>query len=100
MSWMTILVAAASAYFFKLVGFAWLSRFDATPHINRIIRVTPAALFAAIVVTQLVANSDWRLISTRIVGVTAASLCVWRKAPLVVVIVVAAVSTAMLRAAW
>ena len=57
----------------------------------------PAALFAGLIVVQTVGSGTPTEIWTRVVGVTAGGVAHWRRAPLLVVIVVAATVTALLR---
>jgi len=56
-----------------------------------------AALLAALVVTQAPGSGQSISLDARLVGMAAAGIALWRKAPTLVVIVVAAAATALTR---
>lgn len=98
MSWWTIIGLAAGAYGFKALG---LFAFDARPPSPRLLealRLLPPALLGALVVVQTVALGDELVVDARLAGVAAGGYAAWRKAPFVVVLVVAAAVTAGVRA--
>ena len=96
MSWWALLGLAAGAYAFKAFGVFGLGRLTSGP-VEHVVAVLPAALFSALIVVQTVGSGSATEIWTRIVGVTAGGVAHWRRAPLLVVIVVAAAVTAILR---
>ena len=59
--------------------------------------LVPAALFAGIIVQQSIGDGSAAIVATRVLGVAVGGVAVWRKAPLFVVIVVAATVTAVAR---
>ena len=98
MSWWTVLGLAAGAYAFKVIG---LFAFDARPPSQRLLtglRLPPPALLGALIVVQTFAVGESLVLDARAAGVAAGGLAAWRKAPFVVVLVVAAAVTAALRA--
>ncbi|MGY6500899.1 MAG: AzlD domain-containing protein [Acidimicrobiales bacterium] len=98
MSWWLIGVLAAGAYGFKAVG---LLAFDARPPSPRIVAglaLLPPALLGALIVVQTVAVDTSIQLDARVVGVAAGGLVAWRRAPFLVVLVVAAAVTALVRA--
>lgn len=98
MSWWTIGVLAAGAYGLKALG---LFAFDArppSPRVLDVLRLLPAALLGALIVVQTVAVGESLQIDARAAGVMAGGFAAWRKAPFVVVLVVAAAVTAAIRA--
>ena len=94
MSWATVLVLAAGCYAFKLLG--QVVRLGGVA--ERAAVLLPAALLSAIVVVSTV-GADRRLVAdSRLAGIAVAVLLIWRRAPLVAVIVAAAAATALTRA--
>lgn len=98
MSWAAVLGLAAGAYALKALGVFGLSRAQLTGWTLWIVQLLPAALLAALIGLQLFDEGDAGLVATRVAGVGVGAVAVWRKAPLVVVIVLAAGVTAALRA--
>ena len=64
---------------------------------ERCLALIPAALIAAIVMLNTFADGQHLQIDARAAGVGAAVVAAWRKAPLIVVIVVGAGVTALVR---
>jgi hypothetical protein len=95
-TWWALLALAVGAYGFKALGVFGLGRITTGP-VEHLVAVLPAALFAALIVVQTVGEGTPTEIWTRVVGVTAGGVAHWRRAPLLVVIVVAAGVTALLR---
>ena len=95
MSWWALLALAAGAYACKALGVFGLGRLTSGP-VEHVVAVLPAALFAALIVVQTVGSGSAEEIWTRVVGVTAGGIAHWCRAPLLVVIVVAAAVTAMM----
>lgn len=98
MSWWTIVLLATGAYGFKVVG---LFAFDArppSPRVLDVLRLLPAALLGALIVVQTFAVGESLQLDARALGVAAGAYAAWRKAPFIVVLVVAAGVTAATRA--
>jgi branched-subunit amino acid transport protein len=55
------------------------------------------SLLAALVVTQSLGGKDGIEVDARLVGVGAAAVAIWLRAPLILVVVVAALTTALVR---
>ena len=98
MSWPAVLGLAAGAYALKAFGVFGLSRAQLTGWTLWIVQLLPAALLAALIALQLFETGSASVVATRVAGVSVGAVAVWRKAPLVVVIVAAAGVTAALRA--
>jgi hypothetical protein len=58
----------------------------------------PAALFGALVVVSTFGGDRALVVDARVAGVAAAAIAVWRRAGFVVVVLVAAATTALVRA--
>jgi branched-subunit amino acid transport protein len=97
MSWWTILVMAAAAYAFKALGVFGLSRVQLRGPLADLVALLPAAMFAGLVLQQTLTGAAGDVLATRALGVAAGAVCVWRKAPLLVVIVVSAGVAALAR---
>jgi branched-subunit amino acid transport protein len=65
--------------------------------VARVAQLLPAALLGALVVVSTVSDDAALHVDARLVGVGAASVALWRKAPFVVVVLVAAAATAVAR---
>jgi branched-subunit amino acid transport protein len=98
MSWTALLVLSAGAYLFKAVGLVGLSRHEPSPRLTRIIQLLPPAMLAGLVINETFAVAGALVVlDARVAGVAAGAIAVWRKAPFVVVIVIAAAVTAAIR---
>lgn len=98
MTWTLVLVLAAGAFAFKVLGVVILGGRTLPPVLDRCLALIPAALIAAIVVKDTFSTGQHLVIDARVAGVWVAVLAAWRKAPLPVVIVLGAAVTAALRA--
>jgi len=93
----TLVILALGTYVLKAVGPVVLGGRTLPGWLQRITALAPAALLAALVAAgTLTTDGDWAL-DARVVGVAAAALALWRRAPFVVVVVVAAGATALVR---
>jgi branched-subunit amino acid transport protein len=66
--------------------------------VDRCLALIPAALLAALVVKDTFSTGQDLVLDARAVGLAVAVVAAWRRAPLIVVIVLAAASTALVRA--
>jgi uncharacterized membrane protein len=97
-AWTAVLVASVVAYLLKLSGHLVPPRWLGHPRVIGALSVLPAALLAALVVTQTVTSGRHLTIDARIVAVGVAALALWRRAPFIVVVVLGAASAALVRA--
>ena len=98
MIWAAILVTAAGCYALKLAGLSIPERVLATPIVQRIAAFLPVALLAALVAVQTFAMGSEVQVDARLAGVAAAVVALLLRAPFLVVVAVAAVVAAALRA--
>lgn len=96
MSWTAVLLLSAGAYVAKAAGVLG-GRVLARPAALRAVGLLPPALLAALVVVQTFGGEAGVLLDERAAGLAVAGLAVWRRAPFVVVVLVAAAGTAVLR---
>jgi branched-subunit amino acid transport protein len=97
---LVLVLLAAGSYLLKSLGPLVLGGERALPAwLERLALLLPLPLLAALVVTSTVADGTDLVADARLVGVAAAALALWRRAPFVVVVIVAALATASARAA-
>lgn len=97
MSWTLVLALAATAYAFKVLGLVVLGGRRLPAVVERCSALIPAALIAALVVKDTFSSGQHLEIDARVAGVAVAVIAAWRRAPLLVVIVAGAATTALLR---
>lgn len=97
MTWTLVLALAAGAYACKVVGLVLVGERRLPPVVQRCLALIPAALISALVVKDTVSLGQDLVIDARLAGVAAAVVATWRRAPLVVVIVMGAAVTALVR---
>lgn len=95
--WPAILVTSVGCYLLKLAGLSVPDKVLNRPLVRRIADLIPVALLGAIVVVETFSTDRSLTIDARLAGVGAATVALLLKAPFLVVVVVAAVTTALLR---
>lgn len=98
MTWTLVLVLAAIAYGVKVLGLVVVGGRSLPAVVDRCLGLVPAALIAALIVTDTFSSSGALVVDARAAGVGAAVVLAVRRAPLIVVIVVGASVTAVVRA--
>jgi len=96
--WLMIVALAATAYLFKMFGLIVLGSRQLPKVFDRCLGLIPAALLAALVAKDTFSVGQTLLIDARVAGFTVAVIAAWRRAPLIVVVVLAAGATALVRA--
>ncbi len=96
-TWAVVLLVGAFTIVFKAAGPVLLGGRELPARLTDAFELLAPALLAALVVTQAVGGKESIVLDKRLVGVGAAVVAVWLRAPLIVVIVVAAVATALAR---
>src|SRR5664279_3494841 len=98
--WVTVLATIAGCYLLKLAGYLLPARVLDAPRIRRLVDLLPVALLAALVMVELLADGrSLRFDGPRLAGVAVAVIAGLRRAPFLVVIVVAGAVAALLRLA-
>ena len=97
MSWTAILVLGLGSYLLKATGPLILGE-RAPASLARLAELMTPALLAALIAVQTFADGKSLVIDARAVGLAVGAIAVWRKAPFVVVIVLSAGATALVRA--
>ena len=91
--WGAILVAAAGCYALKVAGLSVPQRVLDAPRVQRLALLLPVALLAALISVQSFGEG----LDARAAGLAAAVIALLLRAPFVVIVASAAVTTALLR---
>ena len=92
-----LFVLAAGAYGIRVLGVTTLGRI-VEQRLGPLVSLLPVTLFAALVALMTWEKAGDLVLDARVAGVVAAAVAAWRKASMVVVILVAMAVTAGLRA--
>jgi branched-subunit amino acid transport protein len=98
MTWTLILLLAAGAYACKAVGLIVVGGRRLPAPVERCLALIPAAMNSALVVKDTFSTGQDLVLDARAAGVGVAAIAAWRRAPLIVVIVLGAAVTALVRA--
>ena len=98
MTWTLIIVLAIGAYSFKVLGLVVLGGRPLPVRLQRCLVLIPPALIGALVVSGTFANGKDLVVDARAAGVAVAVIAAWRRANMAVIIVLAAATTALVRA--
>ena len=98
-TWQLVLLLSAGAFACKVIGLVVIGARDLPPAVDRCLALIPAALITALIVKDTFSLGHDLVLDARAVGVGAAAIAAWRRVPLVVVIVIGAAVTALVRAA-
>ncbi|MBA3347476.1 MAG: AzlD domain-containing protein [Actinobacteria bacterium] len=96
-AWIVVLAVGAVTVLFKGAGPVFLGRRVLPPRALALVEVLAPAMLAALVVTQAVGGDEAIVLDERLAGVAAAGVALLLRAPLVVVMVSAAATAALLR---
>jgi len=96
-AWIVVAVVGAFTVAFKAAGPVLLGGRSLPERLGGAVELLAPALLAALVVTQAVGGKGEIVLDARLAGVAAGAVAIWLKAPLIVVIVVAGLATALVR---
>jgi hypothetical protein len=96
--WTGVLLASLAVFAIKLGGHLAPERLLQRPAVVRVAALMTAGLLAALVAVQTVADGDELRLDARLPALAVAAVALWRRAPFIVVVVLAAVTAAGLRA--
>ena len=97
MSWPLLILLAAGSYGLKALGVTTLGGI-VDRRFGPVVSLLPAALFSALIVVMTFEEAGELVFDSRAAGVAVGAVAAWRKAPLLLVVAVAMVATAGLRA--
>ena len=98
MSWTLIIALALGCYLFKVLGLVVVGARSLPPVVDRCLALIPAALLSALIVRDVFSLGQELVIDARAAGAAVAVVATWRRAPIPVVILLASVATAFVRA--
>lgn len=98
MSWPLMIVLVAGSLGLKVLGVTALGSAVARK-LSGLVSLLPAVLFAALIAVMTFETAGELTLDARVVGVGVGALAVWRKAPLLVVVLAAMAVTSVLRLA-
>lgn len=97
MSWAALLALAAGSYALKAVGPLLLAGREPPPRMAAILALLAVPLLGALIVVQTVGDQDRLVLDARLPAVLVAAVAVWRGAPFLVSVGLAAATAAGLR---
>ena len=97
MTWTLIILLTIGAYAFKVTGLMILGGRTLPPIFERCLALIPAAVVTALVMKDTFTQGQELVLDARALGIAVAVIAAWRKAPLIVVIVLGAAVTALVR---
>jgi branched-subunit amino acid transport protein len=97
MSWLVVAVVGVVTMAFKASGPVLLGSRELPPRVAAVVEVLAPAMLAALVVTQAVGGDRAIEIDERLAGVVTGGVAIWLRAPLIVVMVVAGATAALIR---
>ena len=97
--WIGIIVGSVGCYLLKLAGLSVPRRVLEHPRVERVAARVPVALLAALIATSTLADGRALVLDARAAGVAVAGAALLLRAPVLVVVAAATVTTAQLRLA-
>jgi branched-subunit amino acid transport protein len=99
-TWLGILCCAVGCYALKVAGLSVPARVLERPLVQRIADLLPVALLAALIAVQVFSGEHRSLtLDARLAGLAAAAVALLLRAPFLVVVIVSAVTAALIRLA-
>jgi branched-subunit amino acid transport protein len=97
MTWVAVLGGSVACYLLKLAGLSVPQRALDNPRVRRIATLLPVAVLAALVVIQTFTIGHRLTLDARAAGIAAAVVAIVLRAPFLVVVALACVTTALVR---
>lgn len=95
--WLTIAALALITAGYKLVGPLLLGGRELRPALTSVVGLLASALLAALVIVETFGKGRALTVDARVAGLLAAGLLIWRKAPMIAVVIGAALAAAVVR---
>ena len=92
-----LIIMTIGTFALKSAGPLLLGERSLPARVQQVVDLLPAALLAALAVVSTVGDGQEIVIDARLVGLIVAGLALWRRAPFVVVILLASAATAITR---
>jgi len=97
-AWLVVVLVGAATVAIKAVGPVLLGGRELPSRLGGVVELLAPAVLAALVLTQLVGGDRELVLDERLVGLAAAGVALVLRAPILIVIGVAALATALVRA--
>ncbi|MFM1917226.1 MAG: hypothetical protein RJB01_741 [Actinomycetota bacterium] len=97
MIWAAVIIGSLGTYLEKLLGYLVPHQWLEQPTLRRLTGFLPIALLAALVAVQTFSAGMSLVIDARVAGLAAAIIALLLRAPFLIVVLVAAISAAVLR---
>jgi uncharacterized membrane protein len=95
--WLAVLLGSLGCYLLKFAGLALPKRVLANPRMQKVAALMPVALLAALIVIQTFTNGKQVVLDARAGGLAVAGVAVCLRAPFLLVVTLACVTTALIR---
>ncbi len=92
-----LIVMTVGTFAMKSAGPLLLGERSLPARVQRVVDLLPAALLAALAAVSTLGDGKQLVIDARLGGLVVAGLALWRRAPFVVVIILASAATALIR---
>jgi len=96
--WLVVALVGVGTVAIKAAGPVLLGGRPLPPRLGGVIELLAPALFGALIAVQTFGDGQSLVIDERVIGLAVAAIALWRKAPLIVVVILAAAATAIARA--
>jgi branched-subunit amino acid transport protein len=97
-TWIVVSVVAAATIVIKALGPVLLGGRPLPARLGRVVALLAPSLLAALVAINTFGSERSLTLDARLLGVVTAAVAIWRRAPILVVVVSAAAVTAIVRA--
>ena len=98
MMWVAVGLGAAAVMGIKIAGYLLPESVVAHPRLAPIVALVTVALLAGLTAVQTFASGHALALDARAVALVVAAIALWRRAPFIVVVILAAATAALLRA--
>lgn len=98
LTWSVIGLLAIGVYGQRAIGAVAIDTARLDQRWQRVVSSLPLAIITAVIALQAVTTDRSFTIDARLAGIAVAGLCAWRRLPLLVTVLAAAATTALLRA--
>lgn len=96
--WLVVGLVGAGTIAIKAIGPVLLGGRPLPERLSSVIELLAPALLGALVAVQTFGNGQALAVDERVLGVAVAAIAIWRKAPLLLVVILATITTALARA--
>jgi branched-subunit amino acid transport protein len=97
-TWLVVGLVGAGTIAIKAIGPVLLGGRPLPERLSSVIELLAPALLGALVAVQTFGDGQALAVDERVLGVAVAAIAIWRKAPLLLVVILATVTTAFARA--